>query len=112
MPSNILLTLNVCHEFQLIDVFRDKYREPSLYYRAILSHEGQKSAWFRQRATCMLHVRFTALYLAFEKGLCRKVSGRLAGDWRWVTRSLDACLIPVAPVSHGTTTRRDQARGR
>ena len=41
-------------------------------------------------AICMLHVRLTDLYLVFEKGLCRKMSGRLARYWRRVTRTLDA----------------------
>ena len=112
MPSSILVTRNASHEFQLTDVFHDKNRRSSLYYQAISSYEDWKSAWYRQGATCMLHVRFTVLYLVFGKSLCRKVSGTLAGYWRWVTRTLDAWLIPVATVSHGTTTRSDQARGR
>ena len=112
MPCNVLITLNASHEFQLIDVFHDKYRRPLLYYQSISSHEDQNFALYLQGATRMLHVRFTDLYLAFEKGFFWMLFGRLAEYLQWVTCTLDAPLIPVAPVSHGTATRRDQARGR
>lgn len=74
MPSNILVTLNASHKLRLTDVFHDKYRRPSLYYKAKSSHEDQKFAWYRQRghmhAACPFHrFMFSVLKGSLSKGV-------------------------------------------